>query len=416
MEAGSLARCILVQGISSGSDERLLATALCRFLAQEGYSAALATPESAMGRLYAEHDWVVLEGTGSESNLEVADAALLLVADLTRGEGFADVIGTLERLEPRHRHRVAGVVLTGHSESDGPLAQGIAGFETLTGKRVIGVLPNLADLSGEEDTGGLTTATSGGEPSDLTVAVIRLPQIDNFADAAPLAAEPDVTVRYAQSPAELAGVDLVLLPGSKNRMADLRWLKERGLAEATVAHGRAKGATIGLCGGYQMLGTSLHVPGGLGDLPCSEEGLGLLPVVTTLAPGERITLTAAEGLTGLVGAWAKGGRLTGYEIHSGRTELSAGGRPAFHVVSRNGLAVDETDGCMDRGGWVFGTCLHGLFENDLFRRRLLNALRARRGMRPLEPATPADVVRERTSNRLAQVVRERLDLSALLGM
>jgi adenosylcobyric acid synthase len=225
-------------------------------------------------------------------------------------------------------------------------------------------------------------------PRDLSVAVIRLPHMDNFTDVVPLAAEPDVSVRYIDRVLELAGADMVLLPGSKNTVADLAWLKEGGLAEAVVAHSRSKGATIGLCGGYQMLGATLE------DGPGVFEGLGLLSVTTRFLPGKQTTLTVVEGISGLLGAWSKGG-LTGYENDSGMSTLQAGARPAFRVITRGGAPADETDGCMDRGGWTFGTYLHGLFDNDIFRRRYLNALRARKGLPPLVPGTPAVDERER---------------------
>jgi adenosylcobyric acid synthase len=387
------------------------------------------TAAAALSRLKATYDWIVIEGAGSpaEPNLrdrdmanmaiaELADAPVLLVADMERGGAFAALVGTMELLEPRHRVRVAGLVLNRYHGPLEILESGIREVEQRTGKQVLGVLPWLPDLYWEEEDSATLVPWAPEGPRDLTVAVVRLPHLANFTDAAPLQAEPDVLVRYVDRPEELAGADLVLLPGSRNTVADLMWLRERGLAEAVVVHSRSKGATLGLCGGYQMMGLRLEDPDGLEYVPGVHEGLGLLGTVTRFVPGKRTTLTEVEGISGLVGAWSRGERLAGYEIHSGLTALQPGARPAFRVVARSGRPEDETDGCMDRGGWTLGTYLHGLFDNDLFRRRFLNALRARRGLAPLQPGTPAAVLRDRAYNRLAQALREHLNLLGTLGL
>ena len=501
-----MARTIMIQGTASGVGKSLVATALCRLLAQDGYrvapfkawnmslnafvtadgaeigraqgiqaeaagvaassdfnpilvkpkggmtsqvilngrpygdftgfaapdfvSLARETARGALGRLQERFDWIVIEGAGSpaEPNLrdrdmanmaiaDLAEAPVLLVADMDRGGAFAALVGTLELLEPHQRERVAGLVLNRYHGPVEILAPGIREVEARTGKRIIGVLPYLPDLYWEEEDAALLPPAGAAAPATrvLTVAVVRLPHLSNYTDVAPLQAEPDVAVRWVDRPEQLAGADLVLLPGSKNTMADLRWLKERGLAEAISAHSQAKGATIGLCGGYQMLGARLEDPEGLEDAPGAVDGLGLLPVVTRFVAGKQTTQTAVEGLTGLLGAWSRGQQLAGYEIHSGQTELLPGGRPAFRVVARSGRPAEGTDGCTERGGWTFGTYLHGLFENDAFRRNYLNALRARRSLPPLPAQTAPAVLRERTYNRRAQALRDHLDLSPWLG-
>ncbi|HWI50895.1 MAG TPA: cobyric acid synthase [Symbiobacteriaceae bacterium] len=384
-----------------------------------------ATAAAALERLKARFDWIVIEGAGSpaEPNLrdrdlanmaiaEIADAPVILVADMERGGAFAALVGTLTLLEPRHRDRVAGLVLNRYHGPKEILLPGIREVEELTGKPVLGVLPWQAGLYWEEeDSVHLQHESAAAAPRELTVAVIRLPHMANFTDAAALGAEPDVAVHYVERPEALNDADLVLIPGSKNTVHDLRWLREQGLAEAIRQRAAAKGATIGVCGGYQMLGARLEDPQGLEDTPGTHEGLGLLPVVTRFAPGKQTALTRVEGLTGLLAAWSKEQSLDGYEIHSGQTELLPGARPAFRVTARGGAAAEGTDGCYEKGGWTFGTYLHGLFDNDRFRRNYLNALRARRGLAPAEAGTPAALLRERTYNRLAQALREHVDLS-----
>lgn len=386
-----------------------------------------ATAAAALERLKSRFDWIVIEGAGSpaEPNLrdrdlanmavaDIADAPVILVADMERGGAFAALVGTLALLEPWHRDRVAGLVLNRYHGPLEILRPGIREVAEQTGKPILGVLPWQNDLYWEEEDSANIPQTSAGGARELLIAVVRLPHMANFTDVAALGAEPDVAVTYVDRPEELDGADVVLIPGSKNTVHDLRWLRQRGLADAIVRRSAGKGATIGVCGGYQMVGARLEDPDGLEDAPGSHGGLGLLPVVTRFAPGKQTTLTLVSGLTGLVGAWSGGQQLEGYEIHSGQTELLPGARPLFRVLARGGAAADGTDGCYGKGGWTFGTYLHGLFDNDRFRRSYLNALRARRGLAPLAPGAPAAVLRERTYNRLAQAVREHLDLSGLL--
>ncbi|HYG56559.1 MAG TPA: cobyric acid synthase, partial [Symbiobacteriaceae bacterium] len=283
------------------------------------------TAAEALARLREQFDYIVIEGAGSpaEPNLrdrdlanmavaELAGAPVILVADMDRGGAFAALIGTLELLEPRHRERVVGLVLNRYHGPKYILEPGIREIEQRTGKRVLGVLPYEPDLYWEEEDSVALGNEPPAGPRELTVAVIRFPHLANFTDVAALQAEPDVAVRYVDRPEELAGADLVLLPGSKNTVSDLAWLKNRGLAAAIVAHATAKGATMGVCGGYQMLGRRLDDPEGLEDPPGSHEGLGLLPTVTRFLPGKHTTQTAVEGLTGLLRVWSGGQALVGY--------------------------------------------------------------------------------------------------------
>jgi adenosylcobyric acid synthase len=498
-----VARCIMVQGTASGVGKSLIVTALCRYLADEGYTVApfkawnmslnafvtpdgreigraqgiqaeaaripaqsdfnpilvkpkgdltsqvilngqvhgdftgFATPDfvqlalqtaaGALSRLKANYDWVVIEGAGSpaEPNLrdrdmanmaiaDMADAPVLLVADMLRGGSFAALLGTMALLEPHHQARVKGLLLNRYHGPKSILAPGIAEIEARTGKRVLGVLPHLPNLHWEEEDATFDVETVT-RTNDLVVAVVRLPHLANTTDLVPLTAEPDVSLRYVDRPEQLAGVDLVLLLGSKNTIADLRWLKQSGLSEAIRAYAEAKGALIGLCGGYQMLGRALIDPDGLEDAPGTEAGLGVLPVTTEFTRAKQTTRTVVEGMSALLGAWTKEQQLEGYEIHHGQTTLEPGSRPAFRVVRRGGQSIiNETDGCMTHGGWTFGTYLHGLFDNDLFRRRYLNALRARKALPPLEAGAPTSLRRERTYNLLAEALYAHVDLPSLV--
>jgi len=321
------------------------------------------TAAQALAHLKQEYDWIVIEGAGSpaEPNLrdrdmanmaiaDLADAPVLLVADMERGGAFAALVGTLELLEPRHRERVHGLVLNRYHGPEAVLESGVREVEARTGKPFIGILPYLPELYWEEeDSASLAATEAAGSGRPLTAAVIRLPHMANFTDVAPLQAEPDVAIRWVQTPDQLVGADLVLIPGSKNTVSDLHWLRRQGLDRAIVAHASAKGATIGLCGGYQMLGSRLEDPEGLEDAPGTHAGLGLLRTVTRFHPGKQTTLTCVIGLTGLVRQWAGQQPLEGYEIHSGRTDLEPGARPALRVTARSGQSVDEPEGCISQG-------------------------------------------------------------------
>ena len=237
------------------------------------------------------------------------------------------------------------------------------------------------------------TAPGGPPLGDvLDVAVVRFPRISNFTDLDPLAAEPGVSVRFVGDAAALGAPDLVVLPGTKATVADLAWLRERGLADAVR---RSDATVLGVCGGYQMLGEAIHddVESGAGAVA----GLGLLPVSTTFAP---------EKVTRRVTGTALGHPVVGYRIHHGR------------VTPEGGDAFVEVDGQVDgvAAGAVHGTTVHGLFEADEFRAAFLGAVAARSGKRFVAGTTPFAAVRESRIDRLADVLEAHLDLDAVTAL
>lgn len=425
-----MARCVTVLGTAPGPAKSLVAAGLWRLLSQDGYRVALVNTVGADNApswapiLDEAHDYIVIDdprGPGVRDAPErshvaaggLADAPILMVADLDRDGALEDLAGTLALLGPDRRDRLAGLVLIQCREAEEDLAAGIAAIERITGAQMLGVLPCIHGLSQEDVGPVLDLPAPAAEANVLTIAAVQFPHLACAIDLAPLQAEPDARVQYVNTPEQLNGADLVLLPGSTDTVADLAWLKQTGLADVVIQHSRSKGATIGVCGGFHMLGVSLHTYGPNGA-PGTCAGLGLLPVSHAAAPDQRAAVTELQGVSGLLAAWTKGSRLSGYEVRSGVTTLLAGARPAFLVLARDGATADATDGCMDRGGWTFGTNLQGLFGHDIFRRRFLNALRARRGRAPLEPSTPADVLQERAHNRLAQALRDHIDLSPIV--
>lgn len=392
----------------------------------------LGVVEAALGRLRATCDLVIIEGAGSpaEINLKageivnmriakLAHAPVVLVGDIDRGGVFAHLVGTLELLEPDERARVKGILINKFRGDVSLLQPGLEFLEQRTGVPVLGVIPYLKDLRlPEEDSVALEERRSpslsasplaaGNGPcatlpamspvpvNILDIAVVALPHISNFDDFDPLAREPGVLVRYVASPAELGRPDMVILPGTKTTIADLGWLRERGLVSAIQAFVRDGGAAIGICGGYQMLGHTVEDAQGIESAPgATVQGLHLLPLRTTFEPVKQTHQVCAVvlGDRGLLSGCA-GQYISGYEIHMGRTTVSDGrsadgatddtAGPAFSVTSRSGLppvpGAPESDGLLSADGRVLGTYLHGLFDSPRLRRALLHNLATSKGL------------------------------------
>lgn len=374
--------------------------------------------------LAQEYDALVLEGAGSpaEINLrdrdivnmgmaEMAGCPVVLVADIDRGGVFASIYGTLALLQEHERWRVKGVIINKFRGDVALLTPGIKQIEALTGVPVLGVMPWLeVDLEDEDGVAlqrGKYLRT--GERA-VDIAVVQLPHISNFTDFNALAAQPDVRVHYVRCPDDLRESDLIILPGSKNTLGDLRWLQESGLAQAVLQAHRRGVAVLGVCGGYQMLGETIidEVESGLGTLP----GLGLLPTVTRFAHNKTTTLVGAtveNALPGLLAGCA-GSDLAGYEIHMGETTRHDGCRPMLWL-NKDGARV--ADGAVSGDGLAFGTYLHGLFDSDAFTRALINGLRQRKGLAALDIAIDYARYKAQQFDLLAAAMRENIDIDRI---
>lgn len=379
---------------------------------------------ASLRRLQQAYDIIVIEGAGSpaEINLrdrdianmrmaDLADAAVILVADIERGGVFSSIVGTLELLTPDERRRVEGIVINKFRGRRDLLDDGIRWLEERTGIPVLGVLPYLEVEIEAEDSLALSALRlkrpkTGEFPIDA--AVIRLPRISNFTDVDPLFDEPGVGIRYVQSPAELGTPDLLILPGTKNTMDDLNWLRRAGFEPLIRDLRRGGTQIVGICGGFQMLGERLLDPDGIEDTGGEAHGLGLLPVETVFLPGKQ-----TRHISGQLLDWPDVAEpLTGYEIHLGRTRLCRDGAVPFLL-----LKDGREDGAVSRDGRVIGTYLHGLFHNRLFTRALCNRIRRRKGLTPLGDEVVSDSIRRETAyDRLAAHVRQHLDLAAIYRM
>ena len=374
--------------------------------------------------LAQEFDVLVLEGAGSpaEINLrdrdivnmgmaEMAQCPVILVADIDRGGVFASIYGTLALLHEHERARVKGVIINKFRGDVALLNPGIEQIESLTGVPVLGVMPWLdVDLEDEDGVALQKGKYLRTEKRDINIAVVQIPHISNFTDFNALAAQPDVRVRYVRYPQELADVDLVLLPGSKNTLGDLVWLRESGMAHAVLQAHQQNIPIVGICGGYQMLGETIidEVESGLGTLP----GLGLLDTVTHFAQRKtttQVTATMSSALPDWLSA-ASGLPVRGYEIHMGETTLNGDCRSVMQL-QKHGENV--ADGAVTADGRVFGTYLHGLFDSDGFTRALINGLRERKGLAPLDPAFQYAQYKSQQFDLLADAMRQHIDIEKI---
>ncbi|MHC1712607.1 MAG: cobyric acid synthase [Solidesulfovibrio sp.] len=385
---------------------------------------AFAAAREAYDSLAGEADVMVLEGAGSpaEVNLKAHDivnmamaahagAHVLLVADIDRGGAYAALAGTMECLTETERSRVAGYVLNRFRGDASLLAPANAFLRDLTDRDVLGVVPYIDRLGlPEEDSvtfkdGKTLAASPPDDPELLDIAVIDLPHVSNFTDVDALAIEPDVRLRRVRAAQELGRPDAVILPGSKNTLADLGWLRENGLAEALTALAGTGGAeVVGLCAGLQMLGETVRDPLGLESGRGSDPGLGLLPLVTELAAEKTLAVTEAVHEPSKL-------PLHGYEIHHGLT----------HAPETLAVAVRRRDGApigyARSDAPVWGAYLHGIFDADAFRRAFCDGLRTRRQLPPITNVTAYDL--EPALDRLADVVEASLDMPTirrLLGL
>jgi len=406
---------------------RGVATGRCSFREYARRRAGLLpVVEESLARLRRAYELIVIEGAGSPAEINLNDgeivnmrvahlseAPVLLVGDIDRGGVFAAFVGTLALLPERDRVRVAGFIVNKFRGDRELLGPGLDMLRARTGLPTFGVVPYLEPgLFPSEDSLDLDGPPATSDAWRLDLAVVRLPRIANFDDVEPLAREPGVRVRYVRTAAELHGADLVVLPGSKSTIADLHWLRAVGLDVAVLDAARRGVPVLGLCGGYQMLGTALHDPDRVESPVATAPGLGLLDVTTVFAPTKatvRVRARVAASTGVLAGAAAL--EIEGYEIHAGRSAAGGAAHP-FTVLGRGGQDTEEAEGAMSADGTVVGTYLHGIFASPALRRALLAALAQRKGITP-DPRWGTPESSGARYDRLADAVAATLDVAAL---
>lgn len=386
---------------------------------------ALDKVKESLDFLDTNYEMIVIEGAGSpaEVNLKANDivnmriakmtqAPVFLIADIDRGGAIASIVGTLELLEPEERDLVKGIVINKFRGDINLLKPALDFIEDKTGKKVVGVIPAIENLDIDEEDSVALEGKHSSSNADIKIAVIQTPKISNFTDFDALNYEPDVSVRFVGQGDVIGNPDLIILPGSKNTLADLDYLRVSGLAQEIINLANSGTPVIGVCGGNQMLGEMLYDPDHMESDITQIAGLGLLPTKTTM---KNIKMTHqvkfdVEGLHFLGGTYI-GKNLQGYEIHMGDTEsTSQSANRCFHITSRSEQAVDIIDGFIATNGQVLGTYIHGIFDNDSIRRFIINQLRQRKGLKPLEEVFHYFEHKNNAYNRLADIVEQHIDM------
>ena len=366
--------------------------------------------KDALEKLSEEFDTIVIEGAGSPAevnlkshdivNMRVAkflNAPVILVADIDRGGALASIVGTLELLDEDEKNLVKGIVINKFRGDVNLFLPAVEFLENKTQKPVLGIIPYIEKI-GIDDEDSVSLDEKISSDGEIKIAVVRLGKISNFTDFDSLAGEPDVNLIYAKSPAELDDADLIILPGSKNTSEDLIFLRENNFAEKILELAEKNIPIVGICGGFQMLGEKIFDPLQTESTFTELDGLKLLPIETTFT-SEKFTkqIILPEMDFDFLGGHIHAENLLGYEIHSGITKKDNYALQITHYVLKN----------------ILGTYVHGIFDNDKFRRDFLNLIRRKKNLPPLEVTRNSAAEKQKNYERLAKIVSENLNMNLL---
>ncbi|MDI6802111.1 MAG: cobyric acid synthase [Thermodesulfovibrionales bacterium] len=422
--------------------------------AQEYYSfkkTAWEAVKTSFDRLSEKYELIIMEGAGSPAEINLMDvdivnmsmakhakAPVILVGDIDKGGVFASLYGTVKLLGKSSSH-IKGFVINKFRGDVEILRPGLEMIKDRTGKPVIGVLPYIKDIGLPEEDGLALQKISNfkfqiSNHARIKIVIVKLQYISNFTDFDPFACEPDVELIYSTNPADIENADMVIVPGSKNTVKDLMFLKESGL-DGSIKKAFAKGIhIIGMCGGYQMLGKKIYDPHCVESPHKEIDGIGLLDIETAFDK-EKTTCRVEAILNGKWGNGLMGNsevktihrftdspihRLKGYEIHMGQSRGDIG---LFRLKRRMGEWVNGSvtgsqihrfadseviDGSKNENCW--GTYIHGIFENDSFRREIINHARETKGLDALSSTTSYSDIKDKAIDSLAHIVKENIDM------
>ncbi len=369
---------------------------------------------------------LIIEGAGSPvemnlihrdlTNLKVAkylNANCILVTDIERGGVFAQIIGTLELMKPEEKKLIKGIIINRFRGDLSLFKKGKKWIESKTQIPVIGIIPWLNDTFPPEDSLDLLDRKSRYNNPEIKVGIIKLPSISNFSDFDPLENEESILIEWVRESQNLNKFDFIILPGSKQTIKDQIFLEECGLSQDIKDYSNNKGNIIGICGGLQMLGTSLEDPflkeGSKNYSEQKIKGIGLLPIRTTFLKKKLTRQINSKSL------WPCQSKINGFEIHNGQTELdntpsALNVNPIFKDVDLGWYKENK------KGGTIAGTYIHGIFENDNWRTQYINLIRRSKNLPILDmKATSYKMKRESIINNLANEFDKYLNLSSLLN-
>ena len=347
----------------------------------------------------------------------MADANVILIADIEMGGVFAAIAGTYVLLDDYDRSRLKATVINKFRGNLDILKPGLDRIEEITGEPVLGVLPYDETLKlPEEDSASLTTHVFA-EDKDISIGVIRLPKIANFTDIDPFEYEEDVALKMIGVNDEIGDVDAIIIPGTRNSTEDMYALRESGLADKIIEKS-SEIPVVGICGGLQILGNIIHDDEKRESKHGTIDGLGLLDIESSFSRAGKIVTqsvaTIPDDLEGIAGEMFKdiiGEEVTGYEIHEGTSELLGSSR-LLNVKKGQG---NNDDGKIDgaSSGNAFATYFHGIFHNYNFRREFLNYIRVKKGLEAKYGEDPYETQKDYSLNRLAEIVEEHLDMDII---
>lgn len=385
----------------------------------------------AFWRLSRQYEIIVMEGAGSpaEINLKedianikmaiVAKAPVILVGDIDLGGVFSWLYGTVQLLPEDQRRLVKGFIINKFRGDLEILRPGLKMIEQKTNIPVLGVIPYIQALQiDEEDSVACSRFSSPlfkteKTPNRIKIEVLYLPHISNFTDFDPLNRHPWVQLRYVRPGDSFSEADVIIIPGTKNTIGDLKFLYEQGYADLIINMARRGVFVIGICGGYQMLGQTVADPEGHESGQKSINALGLLPITTIFRPG-KITSQVKAVSTGRLPFFTKGREVTGYEIHMGQSDYIGQVEPLFHIQrnSTHSLLQRFPDGAMSQKNNVLGTYLHGLFDNTDFTISFLRFVANKRKIR-LRGMPDYGFDLEAEFDRLANIIRNQVDMKRI---
>ncbi len=397
--------------------------------------------KKAYSTMSRQYDIIVIEGAGSPAEInikdndivnmkiaEYADAPVILVTDIERGGSFAWIVGTLELLDSDERDRVCGIIINKFRGDMGILEPGIDMLGNRINKPVLGVLPYFTDIRIDDEDSvcldknnkEMLSTNKISSESQIDIVIIRLPRISNFTDFDILKREQWLSVRFADNVHSIGKPDLVILPGTKNTIGDLEFIKENGIADTIIKLEKNGTMVIGICGGYQMLGKDIKDPENTESETIETGGLDLINVSTVFKKQKSTYQVKArfhdnlfdrnDSQVSMINSSNTKSEIAGYEIHMGETQLLNGASPFLKIFERSEIKVSKDDGSISDNGNVIGTYLHGIFDNVVFRMELINCLRKRRGFLPILPEEMSTVDKEKQYDKLADLFRKHINM------